>query len=362
MFNKKWFQFLIGAVLVTLLILLLSKTSFVFYPVLKYITAVAVPIVGAGILFYVTKPVVTLLEKIKFPRILAISVVFLLIAGLGTIFVLYIAPIIEKQFQNIVANIPKLVDMAQDFISNIQSGAFAIPNQVYDAIDSFVDNIQGHAENIFTSVFGIIANIIVFIMSLILIPFFLFFMLKDGDKLIPFITQVFDEKKSKNITQLLTKINDTLTAFIQGQLFVSVVLGIFLFIGYLIIGLKYSLTLALIGMVLNVIPFLGPWMAVIPALIVAITQGPIMIVWVGVITLIAQQLESTFISPNVMGRALKLHPLTVITVILAAGSIAGFLGILFAVPAYAVMKTIYVHFYHTIRESNNKKTFHVDSQ
>lgn len=362
MFNKKWFQFLIGAVLVALLVLLLSKTSFIFYPILQYITAVAVPIVGAGILFYVTKPIVALLEKIKFPRILAIFTVFLLITAVGTIFVLFIAPIIEAQFAKIVSNIPKVVQMAQDFISNIQSGAFAIPDQVYEAIDGFVDNLQDHAENIFTSAFGIIANIIVFIMSLILIPFFLFFMLKDGDKLIPFITQAFDDKKSKNITQLLTKINETLTAFIQGQLFVSFVLGILLFIGYVIIGLNYSLTLALIGMVLNVIPFLGPWMAVVPALIVGAIQDPLMIIWVGVITLIAQQLESTFISPNVMGRALKLHPLTVITVILAAGSIAGFLGILFAVPFYAVMKTIYVHFYHTIRDSKSNKAFHVDEQ
>lgn len=359
MFNKKWFQFLIAAVLIALLILLLSKTSFIFYPVLKYITAVAVPIIGAGILFYVTKPVVELLEKIKFPRIIAIFTVFLLITAIGTIFILYIAPIIEEQFENIINNIPKLITMTQDLISNVQSGAFKIPDQVYEALDGFMDNIQDHAENIFTSAFGIIANIIVFIMSLILIPFFLFFMLKDGDRLVPFITQVFDDKKSKNITQLLTKINETLTAFIQGQLFVSFVLGILLFIGYLIIGLNYSLTLALIGMVLNVIPFLGPWMAVIPALIVGVIQDPFMIIWVGLITLIAQQLESTFISPNVMGRALKLHPLTVITVILAAGSIAGFLGILFAVPFYAVMKTIYVHFYHTYRESKNKKAFHM---
>src|SRR5699024_1099450 len=68
-------------------------------------------------------------------------------------------------------------------------------------------------------------------------------------------------------------------------------------------------------------------------------------------TLVAQQIESNFISPNVMGRVLSLHPLTVITIILAGGSIAGFLGILFAVPFYAVIKTIVIHFYQTYRQS-----------
>src|SRR5699024_3888244 len=184
---------------------------------------------------------------------------------------------------------------------------------------------------------------------------FLFFMLKDGDKLVPFITQVFEKKKADNIRNLLGKIDDTLTAFIQGQLIVSFFLGILLLIAYLIIGLNYALTLALFGMIMNVIPFIGPFLAVIPALIVGAFQDPMMIVWVSIVTLIAQQIESNFISPNVMGRVLALHPLTVITVILAAGSIAGFLGILFAVPTYAVIKTIYIHFYHLYRDKQTKK-------
>lgn len=360
MVNKRWFQLLVGSILGFLLILLVSKTSFIFYPLLKYITAVAVPIVGAGILFYVTSPVMHFLEKLKFPRIVAIGCVFLILTSIGTVFVFYIIPIAQTQFENLIDNIPKMVRIAQDLIANIQSGSFVIPEQVYDAIDGFMVNIQSHVEGIIGSVFGIIANVIVFVLSVILIPFFLFFMLKDGDRLVPFLTQIFDDKKGNNLKELLRKINETLTAFIQGQLLVSVVLGILLFVGYLFIGLNYALTLALFAMVLNVIPFLGPWLSVIPAVLVGAFQDPLMIVWVGVITLIAQQLESTFISPNVMGRVLKLHPLTVITVILAAGSIAGFLGILFAVPFYAVIKTIYVHFYHTYRASKNNRAFHVD--
>src|SRR5699024_12118745 len=135
----------------------------------------------------------------------------------------------------------------------------------------------------------------------------------------------------------------------------SFCVGILLFIGYLIIGLKYSLTLALFAMLMNVIPFLGPFIAVIPALIVGLFQSPIMVVWVAIVTLIAQQIESNLISPNVMGRVLNLHPLTVITVILAAGSIAGFIGILFAVPFYTIIKTVVVHFYNTYQESKTTK-------
>src|SRR5690625_1727421 len=103
-------------------------------------------------------------------------------------------------------------------------------------------------------------------------------------------------------------------------------------------------------MMMNVVPFIGPFIAVIPALIVGAFQDPMMIIWVAIVTLIGQQVESNLISPNVMGRALNMHPLTIITVILAAGSIAGFIGILFAVPFYSVIKTIFVHFYHMYQE------------
>ncbi len=355
MFNKRWFQILVGFILIFILILLMSLTSFIFDPLFKYIGAIAVPFIGAGILYYLTKPIVNLLEKLKIHRIIAILLVFLLLIALGTLFILYIFPIAQHQYENLVKNIPKIVKNVDNLIDLLQSNQIVIPDQINDTIENFMNNLQSHVENAVAYLFSIITNLISFIASLIMIPFFLFFMLKDGEKLVPFITQIFEKKKADNIQRLLGKIDLALTSFIQGQLIVSVCVGVLLFIGYLILGLDYSLTLALFAMFMNVIPFLGPFIAVVPALIVAAFDGFMMVIWVAVITLVAQQFESNFISPNVMGRVLHLHPLTVITVILAAGSIGGFLGILFAVPLYAVLKTIFIHFYQTYQESKATK-------
>src|SRR5699024_1104412 len=132
----------------------------------------------------------------------------------------------------------------------------------------------------------------------------------------------------------------TLRAFIQGQMLVSFILCIILYIGYAIIGLDYALLLAIFALFMNLIPFIGPWVAFLPAALLALIQDPIMFVWVSLITLIAQQIESNLVTPNVMGQTLKLHPLTVITVVLAAGNIAGFIGMLIAIPTYAVIKTV----------------------
>ncbi|MFD1172553.1 AI-2E family transporter [Oceanobacillus picturae] len=355
MVNKRWFQVLVFFILVFLLILLISETNFVFDPVIKYLGAVALPLIGAGILYYLTKPLMHLFERFRINRIVSIFLVFIVLILLGYLVWIYIAPIAQNQFKNLINNIPKMVDWAQDMITYWQSNQTMIPEQVDTAISNFTDNLQSHIENVLNYLFGFIGQLISVIAALVLVPFFLFFMLKDGDRLVPFVTQIFSKKKAKNLRSLLGKIDDTLTAFIQGQLIVSFAVGVLLFIGYLIIRLDYSLTLALFAMVMNVIPFIGPFIAVVPALIVGAFQDPLMIVWVSIVMLVVQQFESNFISPNVMGRALDLHPLTVITVILAAGSIAGFVGILFAVPFYAVIKTIIVHFYKTYQKSKDTK-------
>jgi len=346
-------------VLFFLLILLIWQTKFIFFPFIQIIGAVAFPIIGAGILYYLTKPVMHLFERFKVPRLLSIILVFLLILALLFLFIMYIWPIVRDQVNNLVDSIPSMIMMVEKFIDYWQANYTSIPDQVLTAIDDFTQNLPTHVENILNYLFGfigsIIGQVITIAAGIVMIPFFLFFMLKDGEKLIPFITQIFSKKKANNIRSLLAKIDKVLSSFIQGQLIVSFVVGVLLFIGYVIIDLEYALALALFGMVTNVIPYLGPFLAVAPALIVGAFQDPMNLIWISIIMIAAQQLEGNLISPNIMGQALNLHPLTVITVIVAAGSIAGFIGILFAVPAYAVIRTIIVHFYETYVDSKKNK-------
>ncbi|MDU7186670.1 MAG: AI-2E family transporter, partial [Klebsiella sp.] len=142
------------------------------------------------------------------------------------------------------------------------------------------------------------------------------------------------------VVDLLKDLNFTLKSYIQGQVTVSIILGIILYIGYTIIGLPYTPLLVLFAGVANLIPFLGPWLSFAPAAILGIIDGPSTFIWVCVVTLIAQQLEGNVITPNVMGKSLSIHPLTIIVVILAAGDLGGFTLILVAVPLYAVIKTL----------------------
>lgn len=345
MTEKKSFRILVTAILVFVLIYLISLTNFIFVPVGAYIAAIAVPIVGAGFIFYVTNPIVNWLQRNKIPRVLGIIVVFLLIVLVGFLVSIYIAPIVQKQFTRFVDNIPYMVDSVERLINLWQNNQNIIPPQLDGTIERITNNLDTYVENFTTFLIDFIGQIFGFVFSFFLIPFFLFFMLKDGHKLVPFISQFLSKEKSSSFKELMININHTLASFIQGQFIVSLCVGVMLYIGYVIIGLPYSLTLALFSFIMNFIPFLGPFLSAIPAILIGFFEDPMTAVWALVVMVVAQQIESNFISPNVMGRVLSLHPLTVITLVLAAGGIAGFLGLIFIIPAYAVIKTIIAHWY-----------------
>src|SRR5699024_5788232 len=151
--------------------------------------------------------------------------VFFVLVLIGLVVVMYIAPIAQKQFSNLVDNIPKMVAWAQELIAYWQTNQITLPEQVNDAIDHFTDNLQSYIEVGAHYLSGYLAQLISFITSPVLSPFFLLFMLKDGEKLVPFVTQILEKKKPDNLKILLKKIDDTLTAYIQGQVLVSFCVG-----------------------------------------------------------------------------------------------------------------------------------------
>ncbi|MCT2538247.1 AI-2E family transporter [Aquibacillus koreensis] len=345
MSNSKLFRGLVIAILIFALLYLISLTGFIFDPIWAYVGAVAVPFIGAGFIFYVTNPIVKLLERYKIHRIIGIFIVFLLLILVAYLFINFIAPIVQSQFSRLIDNVPKWSKVVQGWIDDWQQDNTIIPTQVNDTIQGFIGNLDTYIEQAVSFLIAFFGQIFGFVFSFLLIPFFLFFMLKDADKLVPFISKFLSKPKADSFRRLMDSINHTLESFIQGQFIVSLCVGVMLYIGYLIIGLPFSLTLALAGFILNFIPFLGPFLSAIPAIIVGFFQSPMLAVWAIVVMVVAQQIESNLISPNVMGRVLQIHPLTVITLILAAGSIAGFIGLLFIIPIYAIAKAIVSHFY-----------------
>lgn len=359
MANKLWFQTAIGIILTLIIIRLFIEVKEIFEPLFIIAGTIFVPLLLSGVLFYLTRPILYFLMKRKFPKWSAILIIAILILSIFWFFYVMIGPAITEQVNTLVENAPEIMEDIEGYVEFIMDQRERLPEAVEEQIENMTQEAGNWASGLGMGLMDIVTTLISGIISIILVPFFLIYLLIDHHKFMPFVSKFFSGERRVWIRKTMKDIDTTLRAFIQGQLIVSFLVGVMLLIGYLIIGLEYALLLALVGMVMNVIPFIGPYIAVIPAMIIALVQDPIMAIWVAVIMLVAQQIESTFISPNVMGTVLDVHPLTVITVILAAGNIAGFWGILLAIPTYAVLKTIIQNIYERRQEIRNTATKNV---
>lgn len=354
MTRKLWFQLGVGLLLFLLIIKYTVEAKWVFAPVLIVIKSIFIPLLIGGVLFYITVPIQAFLEKKKFPRWASIFTIFILLGtGIWIAFAI-IGPPISEQISNLVKNIPVIISDTELLFIQLLEQVGDLPTWLKDEIGKATESLKT-----FSVQFGkiavqfsqsIISGTFQGALILILSPFFLFFMLKDHEKFIPFVTKLFSGEAKAWVHKTLKDIDDVLRLYIQGQILISSILATMLFIGYLLIDLNFALLLAVFAFFMNIIPFIGPWIAFIPALVIAFIQEPMMVIWVSLITLVAQQTDANLITPNIMGKTLKIHPLTIITVLLAAGKLAGFFGILLAVPGYAVGKVIITNIYEKRRE------------
>lgn len=354
MLSEKWFKIGIGIIMFLLIILLGTKVSFIFKPIVILVQTLFAPIVLAGVLYYLLRPIVNFLSK-KLPRNLSILILYFAFFGLITTLIMLIGPEVQRQFILMVDNLPAFAVQLQEWATTIQEKEWFLRfrsndvvslDDITEYITTYFTDISKNIGSTITGTIGFIANILI---VLALIPFVLFYMLKDGKRAPLFILNILPKKHQKEAEDIIEDMDDALSSYIQGQLIVSMFVGVMAYIGYLIIGLEYSLVLGLIAMLTNVIPFVGPWIGTFPAVIVGLLDTPVKAMAVIIVIVIIQQIESNIVSPQVMGRKLSIHPLTIIFLLLVAGQFAGFLGLIFAVPAYALAKVIVSHMYKLIR-------------
>ncbi|MFJ7756025.1 AI-2E family transporter [Peribacillus muralis] len=341
--NKPFFKYACAIILIILIIFLLGKIEYVLQPLQNIIAAMFFPIILAGLLYYVLRPVVNLLTEF-IPRTISIFTVFLIILGLIGSVSYFGSPIVVDQFQKLSEDLPnKVKEISKESEDIIQENDFGIVNT--EALkENAGKHLKEYSEKILVNITTVFTTITSVLTVLIITPFILFYFLKDGDKLRPFLLKYIPSDVEAEGNTILKDVDKTLSTYIIGQFIVSLVIGTLMYIGYLIIDLDYALVLALLAMIFTVVPFLGPLISILPALFIALQQDVGMAVKVLIVLTIVQQVEGHLVTPNIMGKRLNIHPLTIILLLLAAGSIYGFIGILIAIPTYSVVKTILGNF------------------
>ncbi|EAD8627264.1 AI-2E family transporter [Listeria monocytogenes] len=335
--------------LVALDIYVLTKIAFIFDPLMVILKTVAAPIILAGISYYLFNPIIDWLEKHKWKRGWAIALLYLVIIGLLILLFSFVIPAVKDQIVSLFKSFPGYWDqITQKFDEFSRSSLF---DQIKDKLNTNMSDIMRTLSTKGTSVINsaissigsIVGTVTEVVLAIVTTPLVLFYLLKDGKKLPDFLLKMLPVNGRAHTRQVLGEANHQISSYIRGQIIVSLCIGILLFIGYLIIGLPYALTLAIIAACTSIVPYLGPAIAITPAIIIAIVTSPWLLIKLIIVWCVVQLLEGKFISPQVMGKTLKVHPITILFVILVAGNLFGVLGVIFAVPGYAVLKVIVTH-------------------
>jgi predicted PurR-regulated permease PerM len=346
---------LLGFALLFINILLLTKISFVFTPFIVFLKTIFFPVLLAGVLFYILHPFVSLLEKKGVSRIVSIASIYLIVIGLFVFLVLTVIPIIKDQIDALIDNLPyfghEIERAARRFgesnlLGKIQENLnINVANMVKDYTVDFTKSLSSVTGN----VTGFLSTVTEVVLTFVMVPFILFYLLKDGEQLPNHFLKFISEQRRPAAMRILDDMHYAISSYIRGQIIVSLFIGIMLLIGYLIIGIKYAVLLAILAMIVNIVPYVGPIIAITPALIIAFIDSPAMVLKVIIVMMVVQLAEGKFISPQVMGKKLDIHPITIIFIILTAGNLFGIMGIILAIPGYAILKVLVTHGYRFVK-------------
>lgn len=358
--NSKLLFWSVELLVVATLILVSTKIGFIFQPVVTFFTTLFAPVLIAGFLYYLLNPVVNLLTKLtKMKRILAIAIVLLLLLGIIIWTILAVIPSLVNQLTSLAESMPSFVkavrNWALDLAKNPIFNDVDIEKQIDKLNISYGGLIQQFINGLSTSLGSIVGGIASTAMLVVTVPFILFYMLKDGHRLVPNVQRFFPENRRTQIVELLAEMNKTLSNYISGQAIECIFVATGTFIGYLLIGLDYAFLFGMLAGVTNLIPYLGPYLGLLPAVAISIFHSPVQALLCCVVVLVVQQIDGNIIYPNVIGKSLQIHPLTIILILLVAGNIAGLLGIFLGVPFYAICRTIVIFLARMVRDDKSKQ-------
>lgn len=354
--NNKFVTVLLITLLILLIVLVFSKVSYLLGPIGSFFSVIGFPLIMAGIFYYMLNPLVTLMEKRGIKRFVGTWIAFVLVLLLMIWGFAILIPIIRDQTIGIVREFPAYWQALEsmtielinyDWFTSLQDQINEINADIFNNVSAKLNEVLSNTVSGLGSVVGLLTNAFV---GIITMPIILYYLLKEGEKLPLTFLQFFPTNLRESIGELLKKINTQISQYVRGQIIVAFFVGLMFVIGYAIVGMKFGIVLGILAGFLNIIPYMGSFIAMIPAVIVAIVDSPLMLAKVLLVFSIEQFIEGRVISPQVLGSNLEVHPVTIIFVLLTAGKLFGLTGFILGIPGYAVLKVLFMHIFDWYKE------------
>lgn len=339
-----------GALLLLILATLVwvcTKISFLFTPLTTFLSTIMGPFLIAGFLYYLLQPIVKLLHLLKITGRKASIMAFVLLLVILIGGLAYLIPHAVTQISSLLQSLPHNLKHWESVLRDFASSDLAKQLHINEIIGSIqIDQNTvlkaastkiGTGVNGFSAIMGHIGNTLV---NVFMAPLVLFYFMKDGNKLSGNIQRFLPQQWRGFTARLLHRMNATMESYFTGQFTDMLFVGILSCIGYAITGTPYALIIGIAAGIMNMVPYIGPWLGAIPAVAVAATVSWKQMLLAVIVAVVVQQIDNNLIYPNVIGKSLEIHPLTVLVLLLTAGNMFGLLGVILGIPVYAVVKVI----------------------
>jgi len=310
----------------TFIKLLVISLSIIFLYLIKEVIAL---IFVSLILASALDPLVDWFQKYKIPRGLSILVIYIILISVVVMAVFLIVPPITKEIGLVAQHFPEYYDKVVNGIQSLQ-GKNQVDTQaeLQQGLNSLGNNLPFAINNILQGIFSFFGGLVSFFLVLVIT----FYLTIEENNMKKFVKAICPAKYQPYFGNVLFRIQRKMGLWLRGQLILSLIIFVMVFIGLSILGVQYALLLAFIAGLMEVIPFIGPNLAAIPAVFFAFLQSPILGLLVLALYFVIQLLENHIIVPKVMGKSVDMNPLVVIVVILVGAKLGGVIGALIAIP------------------------------
>jgi predicted PurR-regulated permease PerM len=306
------------------------------------------PLLIAATIVFLLNPIVHRLAQRGIPRAAAAGLTYLAVVVIGGVVVLALTPLVGGQVDQLRDDYPEIRQRVEDWVddratqSEVEDWPIKIPkwDKLIDELSPPERDLRGQIRRL--REFG--STVVHITLILVLSPIIAFYLLVDLPHTADVVQSLIPPNMRDEVNLVGRKLSRALGSYFRGQLAVALLVGVLCAIGLSIIGLKFAFIVGMIAGLFNIVPLIGPWIGGVPGVIIALTTGSVVKAMLVVAVMAGvQQIDNHFITPQVMQRAVALHPSAVMLALLAGGTIAGFVGLLLAVPVTAALRIVGSH-------------------
>ncbi len=281
-------------------------------------------------------PFANWLDEKHFPRVIGVLLLYLIVLGLGVFLLSLVIPYVTDDINRLVGALPKVVQSVSSSLETVQKGSPGYFDFLSE-IQNLLDGISTYLQQASQSVVGLVVSIFCGIFSFMAILVISFYLAVTKKGIESFLGSVVPEKYEGYAIGLWKRAEIKVGKWLQSQLLLGLIVGLVVYVGLSLLKIKFALILAIMMMLLELVPMVGPVLGAIPAVALAFLQSPTLGLWVLVFYVVVQQLENHVLVPLILGRTLNLNPIVVIISLLIGNQLAGIPGMILAVPMATII-------------------------